>query len=547
MTENTAHFSWTINNESVTVECLCAPRAACGVCHGGPLHAGRHRARLASEGPVPGVLTAGSAGQDRGATFGWQASHTPGPGQEAGPWKDCPTGPPVLPPVPGTSEDWTRVNNHSSEQLSGSALSTTSDTPSDNPTAHHRPRRWAFVAGAAALAVIASGSVAYAEAVKTVTLDVDGTTTTVTTVAGSVDGLLARQGIRTGERDVVAPAPDTELVDGTQIVVRYGRQVTVAADGQQSDVWLTVVDADEALDALADRGATVSLVASRSGDRASLPLRLDTDGPVAVVADGTTRVATDGSEGVDGILSGLKIELDGDDRVSVQPTDDVSGAAAAADGAEVALVVQRVETTEVTTTEAVAFTTETRQDAERYEDLADVVEQEGADGVRTRVERVTTVDGAEESREMLSDEVTQAPVNKVVVEGTKERPVVTAPTTSAPAPTTTSSGATTGPVMAGTAREIGQQLAAARGWTGEQWTCLDLLFQRESGWNPYAANPSSGAYGIPQALPGSKMGTVADDWRTNPATQITWGLNYIAGRYGTPCGAWGHSESAGWY
>ncbi|MCF4119940.1 G5 domain-containing protein [Antribacter sp. KLBMP9083] len=433
------------------------------------------------------------------------------------------------------------MNNHSSEQLSGSALSTTTDTPSDNPTAHHRPRRWAFVAGAAALAVVASGSIAYAEAVKTVTLDVDGTTTTVTTVAGSVDGLLARQGIRTGERDVVAPAPDTELVDGAQIVVRYGRQVTVAADGQQSDVWLTVVDADEALDSLAGRGTTVSLVASRSGDRASLPLRLDTDGPVAVVADGTTRVVTNGSEGVDGILSRLKIELDGDDRVSVRPTDEVSGAAAAAEGSEVALVVQRVETTEVTTTEAVAFTTETRQDAERYEDLADVVEQEGADGVRTRVERVTTVDGAEESREMVSDEVTQAPVNKVVVEGTKERPVAAATTS-----TTTSSGATTGPVMAGSAREIGQQLAAARGWTGEQWTCLDLLFQRESGWNPYASNPS-GAYGIPQALPGDKMATVAADWRTNPATQITWGLNYIAGRYGTPCGAWGHSESAGWY
>ena len=142
---------------------------------------------------------------------------------------------------------------------------------------------------------------------------------------------------------------------------------------------------------------------------------------------------------------------------------------------------------------------------------------------------------------MVSDAVSQAPVNKVVVEGTKERSVVAAPTTSSG-----SGGATTGPVMAGTAREIGQQLAAARGWTGEQWTCLDLLFQRESGWNPYAANPS-GAYGIPQALPGSKMATVADDWRTNPATQITWGLNYIAGRYGTPCGAWGHSESAGWY
>jgi hypothetical protein len=88
---------------------------------------------------------------------------------------------------------------------------------------------------------------------------------------------------------------------------------------------------------------------------------------------------------------------------------------------------------------------------------------------------------------------------------------------------------------------------AERGWSSSQFQCLDLLWKRESGWNYRAQNPSSGAYGIPQALPGSKMGTVAADWRTNPITQIKWGLNYIAGRYGTPCGAWAHSESRGWY
>jgi hypothetical protein len=81
----------------------------------------------------------------------------------------------------------------------------------------------------------------------------------------------------------------------------------------------------------------------------------------------------------------------------------------------------------------------------------------------------------------------------------------------------------------------------------DQFPCLDKLWTKESGWNHKAQNPSSGAYGIPQALPGSKMGTVADDWETNPATQITWGLNYIEGRYGTPCKAWAHSQDVGWY
>jgi hypothetical protein len=89
-------------------------------------------------------------------------------------------------------------------------------------------------------------------------------------------------------------------------------------------------------------------------------------------------------------------------------------------------------------------------------------------------------------------------------------------------------------------------LLQERGWAG-QFTCLNLLWNRESGWNYQAYNSSSGAYGIPQALPGYKMATIASDWRTNPATQIKWGLNYIADRYGTPCGAWSHSQATGWY
>ena len=80
-----------------------------------------------------------------------------------------------------------------------------------------------------------------------------------------------------------------------------------------------------------------------------------------------------------------------------------------------------------------------------------------------------------------------------------------------------------------------------------QFTCLDALFARESNWNPFAYNSSTGAYGIPQALPGIKMAAVGADWRTDPVTQVKWGLSYIAGSYGTPCAAWSHELSAGWY
>ncbi|MCS5733833.1 aggregation-promoting factor C-terminal-like domain-containing protein, partial [Herbiconiux daphne] len=98
------------------------------------------------------------------------------------------------------------------------------------------------------------------------------------------------------------------------------------------------------------------------------------------------------------------------------------------------------------------------------------------------------------------------------------------------------------------ARSLGAQLAASQyGWGDDQFQCLDSLWTKESGWNYQAENASSGAFGIPQSLPGSKMSSIADDWATNPGTQITWGLDYIARAYGTPCSAWSHSQSVNWY
>jgi hypothetical protein len=85
------------------------------------------------------------------------------------------------------------------------------------------------------------------------------------------------------------------------------------------------------------------------------------------------------------------------------------------------------------------------------------------------------------------------------------------------------------------------------GWGPEEYSCLVNLWTRESQWRTLAANPSSGAYGIPQALPGSKMAVEGPDWMTNHETQIRWGVKYIAARYETPCGAWAHSEEHNWY
>lgn len=439
--------------------------------------------------------------------------------------------------MPGEHDVWTTVT-HATPQTDSIEAVDTVTTPAETPAPHKARRRLPIVAGLVAASLAASGG-AYAvtAAHKDVTLDVDGRITTLSTFAGSVQNVLDAEGVRLSERDLVIPGPDARLSDGADIVVRYAHQITVQADGKQADAWVTALDAHEALANLAARGSDVALVASRSGDRADLSLRLDADGPVAVVADGATTVVQNGEAGLAAVLATAKVTLGARDTVRVLPLAAAGVAPAAAPGADVAVVVQRVVEQDVTTQHAVPFETQSRDDASLYKGESKVA-QEGADGVRTIVEHVVTVDGKETSRTVVSDEVTTTPVAKVVVNGTKERPVAPKPSTS---------GGSTGPVMSGSPRAIGQQLAAARGWTGSQWQCLDSLFQKESGWNPSAQNRSSGAYGIPQALPGSKMGTVASDWRTNPATQITWGLNYIAGRYGTPCGAWSHSQSVNWY
>jgi hypothetical protein len=97
-------------------------------------------------------------------------------------------------------------------------------------------------------------------------------------------------------------------------------------------------------------------------------------------------------------------------------------------------------------------------------------------------------------------------------------------------------------------RDIARQIMANQyGWGDSQFQCFNNIIMRESGWSVTATNPSSGAYGIPQALPASKMATAGADWKTNPATQIKWGLDYVQSRYSTPCGAWSFKSANGWY
>lgn len=153
---------------------------------------------------------------------------------------------------------------------------------------------------------------------------------------------------------------------------------------------------------------------------------------------------------------------------------------------------------------------------------------------------------AEEAAEKARQEAEAAAKAKAEEEAAAARSTTSSTGTSA-RPVAPSGGGGSGDNSPGGAQATARGMLAGFGWGDDQFSCLVSLWNKESGWNYQAYNSGSGAFGIPQALPGSKMSSAGSDWQTNAGTQISWGLGYISGRYGSPCSAWGHSQSVGWY
>ena len=164
-----------------------------------------------------------------------------------------------------------------------------------------------------------------------------------------------------------------------------------------------------------------------------------------------------------------------------------------------------------------------------------VVRRSGAAGRAMILYRVRSVNGVVVSRSQVRRSIVVAPTTKVIAVG------VAAPTADPTADPTVV-------VPPGSAKAFAQTYIADKyGWGNDQFGCLVQLWDRESHWNVHAHNSGSGAHGIPQAMPGSKMASAGPDWYNNAETQVKWGAGYISGRYGNPCGALGHSNSTGWY
>ena len=355
-----------------------------------------------------------------------------------------------------------------------------------------------------------------------ITLVVDGQTTQVSVVHGSVGEVLASQNITPDTRDRVTPELNTVVSNDMVITVNYARLIDLTLDGQSGDYWTyaTTVGGVIASLGMGDTTLKVSAPCETPVPRDGMALTIATGHQVTVTSDGTTQQLL-GFGTVQNALTDLGLTWDDNDLVTPDPTTTLSD--------DLAISLVRVDQQTVSVDVPIPFDTQNSDDPDTTKGKVTVVTP-GVNGVMSQTVLQTLHDGVVVDQSVTSENVTTEPVTEVTVTGTKAAPA------SAPAAS----------VTPGSAQAIAYDMVIARGWDDSQFNCLVSLWNRESGWRTNAANPS-GAYGIPQALPGSKMASAGADWQTNPATQITWGLGYISGRYGTPCGAWGAFQSKGWY
>ncbi|WP_029678361.1 G5 domain-containing protein [Bifidobacterium sp. 7101] len=453
------------------------------------------------------------------------------------------------------------------------------------------PRRFVVlrrirVVSCALLVVLAMVLTFFISARKSVALSVNGQTKMVTTYAYSVDGLLREQGIKVKTHDLVDSTSGGQLRNHAAVTVRSAYQTTIVIQGQRVPFWTTATSMDQLLGFFEENRKQAMKVTVDVGNvynQLTGGLVINQAGPVTVIADGKTSVAPDGKLPAASILDSKGIVLGKEDRVSVEH-----------DQGTTVLRVQRVTHGNTQKTIPISFATRTVVDPSLAPGQT-LVRQAGVAGQRLQTIQVTYVDGQAESEQVVKEETVAMPVDQVVAVGpdkpkeeqnsgqqskdtgkdSQQAQKTPSPspspskdsqsaTTPAPTPTQTKPPQTTQPTQPSTpapampdnkpapspapspsrdglwhaSSELAQAYAggaaAQRGWTGSQFSDLVKLWDKESHWLWNAENKNSGAYGIPQAYPGSKMAKYGPNWRDDAAVQIDWGLYYIAQRYGNP-------------
>jgi len=372
------------------------------------------------------------------------------------------------------------------------------------------------------LAGLLGGTASWATASdRTVNLRVDGQDRRVHTTAADVRGVLSAAHIAVGEHDLIAPDLNSQVSDGAAIVVRRGHLLHLVVNGVARDVWVNADSVDEALGQLGYGAQTlVSVSRSKRLDSSATSLSITSPKLVTFKVDGKSLPVLSFGPTVREALAQAHLRLAPHDEISAKVTSPVRD--------REVVTIHRVTYKYTVAKQGVPFGSIRQNDPNRAVGDNAVVTA-GRDGLKQVTYQLRFVDGKLVSRIVYDDRVIQGAVSQRIAVGTQQ---------AAPA--------SSGPVASGTAQQIAASMVSARGWGNDQFSCLVSLWNKESGWRTNAANPS-GAYGIPQALPGSKMASAGSDWQTSASTQISWGLGYIAGVYGTPCSAWAHSQATNWY
>lgn len=352
-----------------------------------------------------------------------------------------------------------------------------------------------------------------------ITLHENGQDKGFLTDAKTLGEAFKKAGIQIDSNDLIEPGLNETLVASHYDVNVYRARPVTVVDGNTRTKILSPYQTpkqivEHAHFSLQDEDVmTISANTDMVSQGAGLQVAIDRATAFTFVLYGKTITAYTQATTVGEMLSQKKISLGKNDALSVPNSTPITA------GMTVELWRNGVQT--ITEEQDIAFEVEQTKDRDRELSYKEV-KTPGVVGKRTVSFEVEMINGKEVNRKEIQSVVTKEPTKQIEVVGAK-LPTPTNPTE---------------------AQALGHQMMLDYGFGEDQWSCLYTLWMRESGWRTTAGNPSSGAYGIPQALPGSKMGP---NWQTDAAAQIQWGLGYIKGRYSTPCGAYSAWQSKGWY
>lgn len=342
-------------------------------------------------------------------------------------------------------------------------------------------------------------------------LSLDGQVRQANFFGTKVSDLLSASGVKLGEHDEVWPTQDSKITDGSLVEVKFGKPITLIVDGKLTTFWTTATTLDEALDQIGMRDSANRLSVDRS-------MPLGRDGVTLTVYTPKTVTINDGGKSRQIVTTaGTVGELLQSESINLDQHDQLSPGYGVAITPEMVITISRVSVETREELVPIDFETKKTDDPGLPRGVERVL-TEGVKGQKKVLARLTIVNGQVKARHVLRETVIKAP--------TAEQKSV---------------GTMNAAALVGDEGRV--KLMSDAGIAPADFAAANRLIQRESGWNPTAVNASSGACGLVQALPCSKLGA---NW-SDPVNALRWGDNYVKNRYGGWSQALAHSDANGWY